>query len=269
MNKKSYRILLTNDDGISAPGLAALYREIVSIAQVTIIAPEGEQSAVGHGVSIFRELYLRKVYRENELWGYALDGTPADCVKLGITKMMKEHPPHLVISGINRGQNTGNSIFYSGTVSAAVEARMFGIPAIAVSIAAGRGDIPYFDFAARFTRTLALKVLEHGLPEDVLLNVNIPNSPEEQIDGIAVTRQGKSMYVDIYKEVGEEEDRIILRNIGEELIPSNGGNELDDVALFNNKISITPLHYNLTYEPFCSTLEQWAKNLQNEIFSTQ
>lgn len=269
MNKETYRILLTNDDGINAPGLSALYKELVTIAHVTVIAPEGEQSAVGHGVSIFRELYLRKVYRENTLWAYALDGTPADCVKLGITKMMRDHPPHLVISGINRGQNTGNSIFYSGTVSAAVEARMFGIPAIAVSLAAKRRDKPYFDFPAQFTRLLALMVLEHGLPKDVLLNVNIPNLPVDEIDGIAVTKQGKSMYVDIYEEVGEEGDRIILRNIGEELIPTDGGNEFDDVAIANNKISITPLHYNLTYEPFSPSLEQWVKNLQKEIFGSK
>lgn len=259
--KKPHRILLTNDDGIEAPGLYALYTEMAKIAELTVIAPERERSAVGHSVSIFNELYLRRVFRSGALWGYALDGTPADCVKLAVTKIMKDNLPQLLISGINRGHNTGNNILYSGTVAAAMEGTMFGIPSIAVSVDARRGERPYFEFAAKFTRALTLLVLKRGLPPDVLLNVNLPNVPQEEIKGVAITQQGKAMYVDLYEEVREDGERIILRNIGEELIPSDGGEELDDVVLGKNKISITPLHYNLTYNPFRKKLHQWLKDL--------
>ncbi len=259
--KKTHKILLTNDDGIESPGLSALYSELIKIASVAVVAPETEKSAVGHGVSIFNELYLRRVYRNRELWGYALEGTPADCVKLAVTKLLKDDLPQLVISGINRGQNTGNSILYSGTVAAAVEGTMFGIPSIAVSIDCRRGETPIFEVAAKFTRALALLVLKRGMPQDVLLNVNVPNVPLSEIKGVAITQQGKAMYVDLYEVVREEGERIILRNIGEEMIPSDGGEELDDVVLGKNKISITPLHYNLTYNPFRKKLHHWLKDL--------
>lgn len=261
MKKEPYRILLANDDGIDAPGLQALYNQIKTIGEVTVIAPDGEQSAVSHAVSLFSEMHLRKVFREANLWGYALAGTPVDCVKLAVTKIMKDAPPHLVISGINRGQNTGNSILYSGTVAAAIEAAMFGIPSIAASLHCHRVEQPHFAFAAKFIRALALRVLEHGLPKDVLLNVNFPNVSEEEINGIVVSRQGQSMYVDLYKEVREEGEKIILRNVGEELIASNEGEDIDDFVIFQNKVSITPLHYNLTFEPFRDELKEWIHNL--------
>ncbi len=260
MADKNPRILITNDDGIDAPGISALYKEIAPIGRVTVVAPDGQQSAVGHAVS-FKEVHLRRVYRDGILWGYALGGTPADCVKFGVTKLMKRHPPALVISGINHGQNVGNSILYSGTIAAAMEAAMFRIPSIAVSISFRRDRKTLFEYAARFIRDLALKVLKHGLPQDVFLNVNVPNVPAEDVKGAVVTRQGKSMFVDLYQEVRREGDKTILQNIGEEMILSNGGEDLDDVVLFQNKVSITPLHYDLTYKPFRKKLAQWIENL--------
>src|SRR5262245_59289028 len=124
------RVLLANDDGIEAPGLWALYEEISKIAEVLVVAPSTERSAVGHAISVYNEITLRRHIREQTEWGYGLDGTPADCVKMGLSVLMKDNPPDLVISGINRGQNTGTSILYSGTVAAALEATMTGFPAM-------------------------------------------------------------------------------------------------------------------------------------------
>jgi 5'-nucleotidase len=145
------RILISNDDGIDAPGLAALYDGVKELGEVTVIAPLRERSAIGHAIS-FKDLKLEKRNRDGEFWGYALDGTPADCVKLGITTLLEEKPD-LVISGINRGANTGNSILYSGTVAAAMEGTMFGVASIAVSLAARRhgSESVNFSTAAKFT----------------------------------------------------------------------------------------------------------------------
>src|SRR5690606_18390787 len=188
-----------------APGLWALYQEISKIADTIVMAPVTERSAVGHGISVYNNVTLRRHIREEQEWGYGLDGTPADCVKMALSTIMKDNPPDLVISGINRGQNTGTSILYSGTVAAALEATMAGLPAIAISQALwvtdpdpdapGRpapthtSDIVKalarqtndYNAAAKFAQRLALQVVENGLPAGVLLNVNVPMLPEEKI----------------------------------------------------------------------------------------
>jgi 5'-nucleotidase len=255
----SSRILISNDDGIDAPGLSALYDAVKGLGEVTVIAPVVERSAVGHAIS-FENLQLEKRLRDGKEWGYALDGTPADCVKLGITTVMKEKP-HLVISGINRGANTGNSILYSGTVAAAMEGTMYGIPSMAVSLAARRQGHEHVDYstAARFASRLAQCVLKKGLPAGVLLNVNIPHVPDDQIQGVVISRQGQSMYVDVFQSLGERAGIAAFKNIGDEMIPSPGGEDADDVVLQQNKISITPLHYDLTLHHFREELERWVR----------
>jgi 5'-nucleotidase len=255
----TWRILISNDDGIDAPGLAALYDSMKELGEVIVVAPLAERSAIGHAIS-FDKMHLEKRFRDGKLWGYALDGTPADCVKLGITTLMKEKP-HIVISGINRGANTGNSILYSGTVAAAMEGTMFGIPSMAVSLAARRHGPESVDFstAARFAARLVRCVITKGLPNGVLLNVNLPNVPEEKIQGVVISRQGQSMYVDVFQTIGERAGVIAFKNIGDEMIPSPGGDDADDVVLQQNKISITPLHYDLTLHHFREELERWVR----------
>jgi 5'-nucleotidase len=252
----AYRILLSNDDGIDAPGLFSLREEIVRMAEVTIVAPLSERSAVGHAISVFNHLSVQKRFKDDKLFGYALDGTPADCVKLGVTTLMSE-APHLVIAGINRGQNTGNSILYSGTVAAAIEGTMFGVPSFAISVAARRGESCHFAYAAKFAARLARCVIEKGLPKGVLLNVNVPNVPEEELRGVVISRQGQSMYVDVFEGQGEKGEILAYRNTGEEMIASPEGDDADDVVLQQNKISITPLHYDLTFHQFRKELEKW------------
>lgn len=252
----TYRILLSNDDGIDAPGLYALYEEVARTAEVTVVAPLTERSAVGHAISVFNHLTVEKRLKNGQFFGYALDGTPADCVKLGVTTLMSE-PPHLVIAGINRGQNTGNSILYSGTVAAAIEGTMYGIPSFAISVAAHRGATCRFAYAARFAARLAQCVIEKGLPKGVLLNVNVPNVAEEELCGVVISRQGQSMYVDVFEGQGEKGEILAYRNTGEEMIASPAGDDTDDVVLRQNKISITPLHYDLTFYQFRKELEKW------------
>ena len=182
-------ILLTNDDGIYAQGILAAWQELRKIGDVEVVAPDAERSAVGHAITLLLPLRAKEVVRRNVRFGYAVNGMPADCVKIAV-KAILPRAPDLVVSGINLGSNTGTNVIYSGTVSAATEARILGIPSIAVSLATFTH--PDFAYAARFTRKLALAVIAKGLPDKTLLNVNVPNIPEDKIKGVANTRQGDS-----------------------------------------------------------------------------
>ena len=195
--EKKLSILVSNDDGIFSDGLGMLVKELQTIAVVTIVAPESQQSAVGHAITMHRPLRVREVSKEGKFFGYAVDGTPADCVKLAIRHLMKKKPD-LVISGINHGSNTAISIIYSGTVSAATEGTILGIPSFAVSLTTFEPNAD-FSYAAKFAHRLAMNVIEHGLPNGTLLNVNVPPVPENEIRGVVVTRQGKSVWNDEFE----------------------------------------------------------------------
>ncbi|MGI8908392.1 MAG: 5'/3'-nucleotidase SurE [Candidatus Sumerlaeaceae bacterium] len=283
------RVLISNDDGVDSPGIWALYQEISKIADAIVVAPATERSAVGHAISVYNEVTLRRHIREEKEWGYGLDGTPADCVKMALTMLMKDNPPDLVISGINRGQNTGTSILYSGTVAAALEATMSGLPAVAVSLAVmapfkgeklgsfqpgsteftndahqlGRTVSEYIP-AARFTARLALSVLKRGLPRGILLNVNVPMLPEDQLRGVAISKMGHSLFVDEFRAVSECDGAVCYRNVGDRLIQSPAGEDWDDLVLHENKISVTPLHYDLTHHEFAEQLKRWALEEERE-----
>jgi 5'-nucleotidase len=282
------RVLISNDDGVDAPGIWALYQEISKIADTVVVAPVSERSAIGHAISVFDEITLREHVREEKSWGYGIDGTPADCVKMALSTLMKDAPPDLVISGINRGQNTGTSILYSGTVAAALEATMSGFPAIAMSLSVsakkqgkpadenGPAETPVgllrdvarvpadYAFAARFAARLAKVVFERGLPRGILLNVNVPHVPENEIQGAVVSKMGHSVFVDEFKVVNEQAGVIAYRNIGDRLIHSREGEDWDDLVLRQNKISITPLHYDLTHHHFVEELKKWVEEEEIE-----
>lgn len=275
------RILLSNDDGVEAPGLWALYEAVSRIGEVTVVAPASERSATGHAISVYNELTLRQLMREGTPWAYALDGTPADCVKMALSVIMRNTPPDLVISGINRGQNTGTSILYSGTVAAAREATMSGVPAVAVSLAVtaplpdvepvgGGKEGPFspppaelarrpedYAAAARFSARLAPLVAERGLPQGTLLNVNVPMLPEQEIGGVVVSKMGRSIFVDEFQVTGEVSGSVSYRNIGDRLVPSPEGDDWDDLVLHQRKISVSPLHYDLTDYSFLDQLRSW------------
>jgi 5'-nucleotidase len=269
------RVLLTNDDGIQAPGLEALRQEFSKFADVTVVAPTSERSAIGHAITVFNEISLREHSHEYGHQAYAVDGTPADCVKMALSVVLKDAPPDIVVSGINRGQNTGTSIIYSGTVAAALEATMNGFKAIAVSLAIRtKPDIEGhvgtlkdvarvpadYSFAAKFTAKLANIVVRRGLPPGVLLNVNIPAVPENEIRGVVVAPMGHSVFVDEFKAVGERAGVIAYRNVGDRLIHSQEGEDWDDLVLRENKIAITPLHYDLTHHHFMEELRKWVQS---------
>lgn len=263
-----YRILLSNDDGIDAPGIRAVYEELRKIAHVTVVAPNSERSAAGHAISVFNDLYLEERTENDHVWGYGLDGTPADCVKFAITQLMPK-PPHLVVSGINRGQNTGNSILYSGTVAAAMEGAMYGFPSMAVSLAALHPLVPYFDFAAKIARRISLQILEDGgLAGGLLLNVNVPNCKEEEIGGIVITKQGSSKFEDFFKSKGHIKGFPAWQNVGGKMLASPEEEDFDDIILSQNKVSITPLHYDLTHHEHRQKLNNWmTHDLENQFLN--
>jgi len=247
------KILLTNDDGINAEGLYELYCHIKDIADVHIVAPDIERSAVGHAITISDPLRVTKVKRNNAFFGYAVSGTPADCVKIAVRSILDEKPD-LVISGINKGPNTGISVLYSGTVSAATEGTLLGIPSIAVSLTTYTD--PDFKFAAGFIKKLAPKIIEKGLPAGTLLNINVPAVPQEEIKGVAITKQSNSRFIEeFHKRIDPRGNTYYWLGGEMELLGDNSGS--DHEAIKQNKISVTPLYFDLTDHKFLEQLRQW------------
>ncbi|MFH1487396.1 MAG: 5'/3'-nucleotidase SurE, partial [Pseudomonadota bacterium] len=190
------KVLLTNDDGIHAPGLMALYRELIRDFDIEIVAPESEMSAVGHAITLTSPLRVQKVYKNGDFYGYGVKGTPADCVKIAVQELLAERPD-MILSGINLGANVGVNVLYSGTVSAATEGAFLGIRSAAISLDARRD--PDYRFAAEFARKIIDYILENGLKEGTALNINIPALPRDRIRGIAVTRQGVGRFQERYE----------------------------------------------------------------------
>ena len=246
-------ILITNDDGIYAPGIYSLKQAMQGAGEIYVVAPLIEKSAVGHAITLSDPLRVVEIERENHFFGYAVNGTPADCVKLGCKCILPRHPD-LVISGINQGPNTATNVIYSGTVSAAAEGAIMGIPSIAVSIASFTKQ--EFAFAAKFSRNLARLVLKHGLPERTLLNVNVPAVPEEEIADIVITRQGKGRYEEAFDKRLDPNGRTYYWLTGKRMILDNG-DDVDDLVVMQNKVSITPIQYDLTNYSFIEELKQW------------
>jgi len=251
--KEKPLILVTNDDGIYAPGILALYLAMKEIGEVMVVAPDSERSAVGHAITISDPLRVWEYERDGEFFGYAVNGTPADCVKLGV-KAILHKTPDLVVSGINLGPNTAINVIYSGTVSAATEGTLMGIPSIAFSVTTFKKTD--FGFAARFARYLAEKVLERGLPAGTLLNVNIPPLPEEEIKGVKITRQGKGRYEEFFDKRVDPMNRNYYWLSGKKLL-LDSDSDVDDVAVMENYIAITPIQFDLTDYQAIKHLKEW------------
>lgn len=248
-----FMIVLTNDDGFNAKGLRMLRAEVAKVADVVIVAPETEQSAMGHAITLAAPLRVREVIENGEFIGYAVNGTPADCVKLAVTELLKE-APELVISGINQGGNLGTCVIYSGTVSAATEAAIIGIPAIAVSL--NTFVNPDFSPAAEFVRKLVPTLLHKRFPEGVSLNINVPAVPREQIKGAVITRQGKSRVIETFDKRVDPRNNTYYWMAGDlRFNESVEGTDTEMVA--NNYISITPIHYDLTDFKALEELKGW------------
>lgn len=252
-NGEKLKILISNDDGIDSPGIAALAKEMKKIGEVTVIAPRTEQSAVGHAITMKIPLRITEYYKNGDFFGYAIDGTPADCLKIGIRNILKTRPD-IVLSGINNGSNTAINIIYSGTVSAAREAAIMDLPAIAISQTSH--DAKDFFYAAQIAAELTSRVLKEGLTKGTLLNVNVPNLPKEEIAGILLTQQGKSKWDDVYEERIDPYGKKYYWLTGS-LIESDNDLITDQYAIKKNYVSITPIHFDLTDYKMFDTMKNW------------
>ncbi|MEP7028958.1 MAG: 5'/3'-nucleotidase SurE [Candidatus Eisenbacteria bacterium] len=242
-------ILVTNDDGITSGALYLLRQELQDLGRVFIVAPDRDQSATSHSLTLYRPMRIERP--EPDV--FAVDGTPTDCVLVAAHGLLSE-PIDLVVSGVNRGPNMGDDVFYSGTVAAAIEGAMQGVPAIAVSLAAsGRAD---FQYACQFARRLVGSVLEHGLPPKCVLNVNVPHLRDDEIRGVRITRLGKRTYQDSLIERTDPRGRAYYWIGGDAPIwePEEGS---DFLAVDEGYVSVTPLHLDLTDNALRGRLEEW------------
>lgn len=244
-------ILVSNDDGVRSEGIEALADAMKALGTVYIVAPDRERSAAGHSLTLSHPLRVEKL--GPRVW--SVDGTPTDCVNLGVNGILRGKRIDLLVSGINKGANLGDDITYSGTVSAAIEGTLLGIPSVAVSLVT-RSRFR-FDVASGYALEVAKKVLRKGLPGDTLLNVNVPNMPREEIRGVRVTRQGKRVYGDLIVEKRDPRGRKYYWIGGDHLrseeIP---GSDLE--AIEGNFVSITPIHLDLTNYAALRALRKWT-----------
>ena len=250
------KILITNDDGISSPGLFAAKQAMESRGEVAVIAPDRNCSAIGRGITIGRSLRVVETAFPDGSSGFAVDGTPVDCVRLAALGFLQWHPD-IVISGINLGPNLGDDITYSGTVAAAFEGVMLGIPAIAISIEGG--DSYNFEPVARFTAGIAGMIRQNHLPGVILLNINSPNLPAAELQGAEVTRLGKRIYRDQLVEEpaadGDGGGRSYTIYGDDPSYHEEDGTDFH--ALNQRKISVTPIHFALTNLTGMEIIRNW------------
>jgi 5'-nucleotidase len=254
-------ILVTNDDGVTAPGLLALAQELRKMGQVTVLAPDRNWSASGHVKTMDRPLRVRDTKLSDNSHALTTDGAPSDCVALALLGVVKEKID-LVFSGINPNANIGHDVTYSGTVTAAMEAVISEVPGIAVSLDSkpGHGELDYGP-AARVAARVALQVVTHGLPEGVLLNVNVPCLPENEIKGIQITRQGLRVYHDALDARKDPRGRPYYWIGGD--FPTGVAEDGSDVgALAEGYVSVTPLQLDLTAYTSVKLIKNWIWDLK-------
>lgn len=244
-------ILVSNDDGILAPGLAVLAEACRAVGQVTVVAPDREQSGTSHSLTLHRP--LRPVLRHDG--AYQIDGTPTDCVLLGVQALLPE-PPDFVFSGVNHGPNMGEDVLYSGTVSVAMEAVTLGIPGIAISLASRDPELfgSYQELLAGLVRRITAV---RDFPPSMLLNVNLPDVRAEQVKGVMVTKLGSRYFSESLKRMQDPWGKEVFW-IGGGEITWTGDEESDHQAVLNGFISITPLHLDLTNYRLLETVRGWA-----------
>jgi 5'-nucleotidase len=248
-------ILVTNDDSIVAPGIRALIEVMKEIGDVIVVAPDSPQSAMGHAITINNTLKLEKVHLDKDLsQEYSCSGTPVDCVKIAVNEILKRKPD-LCVSGINHGSNSSINVIYSGTMSAAVEAGIEGIPAIGFSLLDYSWDAD-FEPIKSHVKQIALGVLEKGLPEGVILNVNFPKLSKENIKGIKICRQAKAMWQEEFDKRTNPQGKEYYWLTGK-FINLDKGTDTDEWALENGYISIVPVQFDLTAHHAMQQLNSW------------
>ncbi len=248
-------ILITNDDGIVAPGIRALIAVMKEIGEVVVVAPDSPQSAMGHAITINNTLKLERVHIDNEIeQEYSCSGTPVDCVKIAVNEVLKRKPD-LCVSGINHGSNSSINVIYSGTMSAAVEAGIEGIPAIGFSLLDYSWDAD-FEPIKKHLKKIALEVLHNGLPEGVVLNVNFPKLSQEAIKGIKICRQAKAMWQEEFDKRTNPQGKEYYWLTGK-FVNQDKGTDTDEWALENGYISIVPVQFDLTAHHAIQSLNTW------------
>lgn len=252
-----YKILISNDDGFHAPGIIALHKAIAGLGEVIVVAPAAEQSAVGHAITVSNPIKIKKQKFNEQCEGYSVTGTPADCVKIAGSVLLGQLPD-LVVSGINLGPNVGISVIYSGTVSAAAEGTILGVPSMAVSLDTFQD--PCWDTAAHIARVLAGEILRKGLPPATMLNVNVPNLPLEKIKGLVITRVGRSRFAEVFHRRTMPRGDVYYWMDGE-LEPLEDVKGTDIQAVRDGYGSITPITFDLTNYAALPELEKWDLRL--------
>jgi len=249
------RVLLTNDDGLASPGLLALARTVREVAETFVVVPEQERSAMSHAITLHKPLRAtRAQLADTEVPAWATNGTPADCVVLALLELLNG-PPDVVVSGINVGANLGMDLIYSGTVSGAVEATLFGIAAVAISVAALK-DI-HWEPAAQFAARLVQEVARHGLPRDTFLNVNVPNRPAAAIQGVEITRQSSRRYVSRLEKRADPRGRDYYWLTGS-VDSGESASGTDARAVAEGWISVTPLRLDMTDDELSPVIRSWS-----------
>jgi 5'-nucleotidase len=253
-------ILITNDDGIQAPGIHALVMELQKIADIAVIAPTVERSAVGHAITLSDPIRVQKFDKNGHWNGYAVSGTPADCVKIGIRAIL-DRQPDMVVSGINLGSNSGINVIYSGTVSAATEGAVSGIPSLAVSLTTYKD--PNFDVAAKFAAKMVKHIYKNPIDNRTLLNINVPNVPEDKIKGIRVAKQSMANFAENFERRIDPKGREYYWLTGAKEVLKEP-DDVDDNLIKNNYITLTPLQFNLTDFSKLKMLQERISQLENE-----
>ena len=248
------KILLSNDDGYQAPGIASLALRLSSVAELTVVAPERDRSGASNSLTLDRP--LRVTQTENGF--FRVDGTPTDCVHIAITGMLEDEPD-MVVSGINAGANLGDDVIYSGTVAAAMEGRFLGLPALAISLAGH--EMKHFETAARVAERLVGKLVDGLLPTDIMLNVNVPDVPWEGLEGFEATRLGHRHKAEPVIKMADPRGRTVYW-IGPAGAEQDAGPGTDFHAVRQNRVSITPIHVDLTRHAAVPTVADWVTTLE-------
>ena len=248
-------ILVTNDDSIVAPGIRALIEVMKELGDVVVVAPDSPQSAMGHAITINNTLKLEKVHIDKELESeYSCSGTPVDCVKIAVNEILKRKPD-LCVSGINHGSNSSINVIYSGTMSAAVEAGIEGIPAIGFSLLDYSWDAD-FESIKTYVKQIATEVLKNGLPDGVILNVNFPKLEKNEIKGTKICRQAKAMWQEEFDKRTNPQGKEYYWLTGK-FVNLDKGTDTDEWALANGYISIVPVQFDLTAHHAIQQLNSW------------
>ncbi len=258
MRKADPKILVVNDDGITAPGIKVLIEEMQKIGKVTVVAPDKPQSGMGHAITIGEPLRLDHIDLYSGVEMYKCSGTPVDCVKLAVNKIFGGKKPDICVSGVNHGLNNSINVLYSGTMSAAVEGALEGIPSIGFSL----DDFSYdadFDPCRSYVRSISQQVLQHGLPANTLLNVNFPQG--NRLKGVKICRQATAKWQEVFDERVDPRDREYYWMVGRFQLEDRG-EDTDSYALNNGYVSIVPTQFDMTAHHAIPTLNAWSFDIK-------